>query len=312
MTQVGDKASNLSKKVLFIGNDINNINNEKSWENLVADLRRRVGKKNDAKDLIKQFPLVFENLLNYGIKNKSISNENELKEIVANHVTQIKSNPIHERIKKLNPEHIITANYDFVLEEGLDVEKKSRIDETRFSIFRRYTDRESGRNFWHIHGDCKHPETINLGFEHYSGQLQYLRNYVVTGTQYKTINYNNEPLLKRLSTLSGNPDSWVDLLFTNEVHIIGLCLDFIEIDLWWLLTYRAKLVSQKGRNIQNKINYYIPLKYCEESEGKLELLKNMGVNVIKHIDKNGLEYYNKVFDYVEKKSLSIKDLLTLD
>lgn len=43
-------------KVLFVGNDINNLNNEKSWENLVAELRRRVGKDDDANDLIKQFP----------------------------------------------------------------------------------------------------------------------------------------------------------------------------------------------------------------------------------------------------------------
>jgi hypothetical protein len=308
MTQLKNKnASHSSKKILFIGNDINNLNNEKSWENLVADLRTRVGKNEDAIDLIKQFPLVFENLLLYGMKNNSISDENELKEIVAKRVTQIIPNQIHERIKSINPEHIITANYDFVLEDGLIVDNTSLIDETRFSIFRRYKDRDSGRKFWHIHGDWKHPKTINLGFEHYSGQLQYLRNYVVSGTQYKLEKYHNKQLVKRLDDIPDNPDSWVDLLFTKEVHIIGLCLDFIEIDLWWLLAYRAKLIGQKGRNIKNKIYYYIPKKYCESSKGKIELLENMGI-IVRIIDKKGFEYYNKVFDIIERK-LTISELI---
>ena len=50
----------LSKKVLFIGNGINNLNNRESWENVITELRNKVGKDKDAEDLIKQFPLVFE------------------------------------------------------------------------------------------------------------------------------------------------------------------------------------------------------------------------------------------------------------
>jgi hypothetical protein len=152
------------------------------------------------------------------------------------------------------------------------------------------------------------PATISLGFEHYCGQLQDLRNYVVSGTNYKTKNYHNDPLTKRLSTLKGDPESWVDLFFTKEIHIIGLCLDFIEIDLWWLLTWRAKLMSQKRMNLKNSIIYYIPKKYFDFSKGKLELLQNLSVTV-KVIDKEGALFYNTVFDTIEKRSMTIKELL---
>ena len=94
------KSSYLSEKVLFIGNGINNLTNKKSWNNIIADLKQKVGKNEDAEDLIKQFPLVFENLLSFGILNHRISNENELKYIVADKVNQIKPNEIHQRICK--------------------------------------------------------------------------------------------------------------------------------------------------------------------------------------------------------------------
>jgi len=302
------RKSRLNDKVLFIGNGINNLTNKESWGNLVADLRQKVGKNEDAEDLISQFPLVFENLLNYGLINHRITNEYELKSIVAEKVKKIESNEIHQRIIEINPAHTITTNYDFVLEKGYDVSNQSRISETRFSIFRKYVDSNSGRNFWHVHGDCLNPSTINLGFEHYCGQLQDMRNYVVSGTNYKTKNYHNDPLTKRLSSLKGEPESWIDLIFTKEIHIIGLCLDFIEIDLWWLLTWRAKLIGQKHINLTNKIFYYIPEKYCGSSKGKIELLENLAV-VIKKINKEGKDFYNAVFDLIKPKTKSIKELL---
>lgn len=310
MEQAILRRSKLNNKVLFIGNDINNLTNKESWENLVAALRQKVGKKDDAEDLRKQFPMVFENLLSYGILNHKISHEIELKNIVAERITQIEPNEIHQRIIDINPKHTITANYDFVLEKGYDATNQSRIIEKRYSVFRRYKDNNSGRNFWHVHGDYLNPATINLGFEHYCGQLQDLRNYVVSGTNYKTKNYHNGPLTKRLANLTDEPESWVDLFFTKEIHIIGLCLDFIEIDLWWLLTWRAKLIGRNRMHITNKIFYYIPEKYCGSAKGKIELLGNMAVEVI-IINKDGKDFYNSVFDLIKPKTKSIKEVLGL-
>jgi len=246
--------SKLYSDVLFIGNGINNINNSKSWESLVASLRKKVGKNEDAKDIIKQFPLLFENILNYGIRNGRIVDQNSLKKIVAQKVQRIKRNAIHDRIEKLSPANIITTNYDLVLEQGNNWNENCIIKESIFSIFRRQTS-DTGRNIWYIHGRCLNESSINLGYEHYGGQLQQIRSFIIYGKKNKALNIDIKALRYRIGHLEDNPDSWIDLFFKSDIHIIGLSLDFIEIELWWLLAYRAKLLTKSKRKVFNNIYY---------------------------------------------------------
>jgi len=290
----------LSKKVLFIGNGINNLTNENetSWKNLLVALREKVRSYDESIFLIKQFPLFFETLFLIGKNNGSIKSEIELKRIVAERVDEIIPNEIHKRIADLSPKHIITSNYDLVLEKDGNYKIDEFYKEKRFSIFRRYYDTQSKRNIWHVHGDCKNPNTINLGFEHYSGQLQYLRNYVVSGTNYKKRGISKIPLVKRLKHNTKQTKSWIDLFFREEIHIIGLGLDFVEIDLWWLLTYRARYISKGIENVNNKIYYYLPNELRNDSEGKIKMLENIGINV-KIIDGTGFNFYNQVMHSIE-------------
>lgn len=295
-----------NNKVLFIGNGINNLNNKESWENILRKLSEKAGNLDDIDELKREFPLGYENLLLHGMRHKQVS-EIDLKHIIAENVIKIVPNEIHERINGIKPFHIITTNYDYVLENGLDWQKSGKIEETKYSIFRRYTDFWNGRNIWHIHGEINNLNSINLGYEHYCGQLQMLRNYVVSGTQYESKKVNKIALIHRLNSLSENPDSWVDLLFSNEVHIIGLRMDFIEIDLWWLLTYRAKLIVTKSREIKNKIFYYIPEEHVPDAKGKIKLLRNMGIMVIT-IKKGGIDYFHDVLNKVEQ-GLKLSDII---
>ncbi len=285
----------MKNKVLFIGNGINNLNNKQTWNNLIKKLKIKVGNKENDEDLINEFPLVYENLLLIGKKNKEII-DRDLKYIIASEVKNIKSNEIHKRIDKLEVLDIITTNYDLVLENGYEIENSSIIDEKKYCVFRKFKTKD--KIFWYIHGDIRQLNSINLGFEHYCGQLQMLRNYLVTGTNYKSKKVHKEPLTKRLHNNNITWDSWIDLLFLREIHIIGLRLDFVEIDLWWLFTFRAKLKFHKQRKINNKIFYYIPKKYSNNSSGKLELLKNMGIIVIE-INKEKYDYYHQVLNMVE-------------
>lgn len=289
----------MKQDVLFIGNGINNINNTKSWAALVSALRKEVGKSEDAKDVIKQFPLLFENIFNYGIRNGRIGSEISLKKIVAEHVNQIERNDIHKRIDEINSAHIITTNYDLTLERDLNWKVSSIYEEQKYSIFRRATCIENGRNIWYIHGDCRTKNSINLGYEHYGGQLQQIRNFIITGKRFSK-DFRIQRLGERLGNLSKNPDSWIDLFFNSDIHIVGLCLDFIEIELWWLLAYRAKLLAKPNKKIQNDIYYYIPIEYLDESKGKLELLYNFGIK-IRPLDGEDEAYYNNVLDVIEGK-----------
>jgi len=95
--------------------------------------------------------------------------------------------------------------------------------------------------------------------------------------------------------------SWIDLFFTKDIHVIGLTLDFVETDLWWLLTYRARSkFYQKGKkqklNITNRITYYIPEKYALTAKYKLEVLEANDV-IVKIIPQlTELKYYHQVLN----------------
>ena len=55
-------------------------------------------------------------------------------------------------------------------------------------------------------------------------------------------------------------DSWAKIFFTDDIHIVGLGLTQSEIDIWWLITYRAFLYYSNRfdarRLISNTIIYH--------------------------------------------------------
>ena len=245
----------MKNSVLLIGNGINNINNKESWINLLkaiskkCKVSRKVGINND-----KPFPLLYEEIY---LKSNSIS-ELSLKRFIANEVKNIQENEIHKLIRYIGFKDIITTNYEYTL-QGINgsmkktvIKNKGKILESRYSIFRH--NEINGTRFWHIHGECNVAGSITLGYEHYSGQLQQMRNYVVSGTNY-TKKSNQKSLTSRIKSNEIFHESWIDFFFTHNIHIIGLALDFVESDIWWLLTYRARLLKNKRHKISNKIYY---------------------------------------------------------
>jgi len=291
------------KLTLLIGNDINNINNSNSWETLLRKIIAYLGVTNqvNAANLrAKPFPLLYEEIFLKALAKKEQS-EVKLKEFIASLTNEIRHNSIHERIMKLKLADIMTTNYEYSLQNASAKTKDSKnlryVNERMYSIFRH--NRVGETRVWHIHGECDSPRSITLGYEHYGGLLQHMRNYVATGTDY-TKEKNLIPLIKRIERNKLNGHSWIDLFFTNDVHILGLSLDTSEIDLWWLLTYRARYVLQKGRGIvTNRIYYYYPTRYKEKSKDKLELLEANQVTPIeikKGDDKT--KYYNAILDKI--------------
>ena len=91
-------------------------------------------------------------------------------------------------------------------------------------------------------------------------------------------------------------NSWIDEFFTNDVYILDLNLDFVEIDLWWLLTFRERNRIAKKISLQHEIIYYIPSYYYNDaaSEPKIDLLESVGV-IINH--EFGLVFKGKVKEY---------------
>jgi hypothetical protein len=287
--------------VLLIGNDINNISRGQSWKDLLQDIITFCH-ANDCIELDdkKPFPLLYEEIFLTASKKQKIR-EKDLKSFIAIKAAEIKGNSLHNAIRALKPAHILTTNYEFTLEGGTPFENTSIINEKFYSIFRRY--KVDDINYWHIHGDCLNPMSINLGFEHYGGQLQLMRNYVVSGTFYTSKDVPKASLLRRIHAKQVYFHSWIDLFFTNDIHIFGLSLDFVETDLWWLLTYRARQkFHHKNVPVPNQIYYYIPEEYMAAAKFKIDLLAANDVTVISFPGKDKLAYYESVIARLQGKT----------
>jgi len=155
-----------------------------------------------------------------------------------------------------------------------------------------------------------------LGLDHYGGYLAKIQDYVKGGYKWKTQKtvFPTVPsILSRIKdglTVLNHEDygftnsgtsllSWIDAFFFADLHIIGLVLDFSEIDLWWLLSRRARIY--KNRHEGNKVYYYptFPLSEIHLHLPKLRLLEKLGVHVIYHKQTTDIETgsinYHKIY-----------------
>lgn len=292
--------------VFLIGNGINNINTTYTWYDLIEDLIKYIGAKGQINTVNKPFPLLYEEIVANAIRKKNIS-ETDIKQFIAGQITKLQPNEIHRRIIASGIQHILTTNYDFTLEQLLtpqteQLKNEGAVKENLYSIFRH--NQLKDKFIWHIHGDRNHLSSITLGYEHYSGYLQQMRNYVATGASYK--NLKLEPLIRRKNT--GDEaiiHSWLDFFFRKDIYIIGLTLDFIEIHLWWLLTYRQRAIQSGKLKVNNTITYFYP-DYLESNiQHKIQLLNAYQVKTksMTYDEKNGADYYLRIFDKIEKNGI---------
>lgn len=287
----------MTNTALLIGND---INKGTSWNDLLISIKNKYHVQT-LENGRKPFPMLYEEIFLSAIQQQHMD-EKELKTFIADAVSNIQQNELHELIRELSVENIMTTNYDFSLAGTHPKEKTSLVNETTYSVFRKY--HSLNKTYWHIHGDCNNPFSINLGYEHYCGQLQKMRDYVVNGPNYSaSTKIYKASLIRRLQ--AGRQmalQSWIDLFFTTDIHIFGLSLDFVEIDLWWLLTYRARnKFYKKNTFIKNQIYYYIPHKYVKDSSDKIQLLRANDVKVEIIDEENKSKYYQKIINSIKLK-----------
>jgi hypothetical protein len=287
----------MNDKVLLVGNGINNIKQDYRWVDLINNLVNYIGASGQIRMEDKPFPMLYEEIFVEAVKNRRFK-ESDIKNFIAREVSNLEPNDVHRLIVEAGAENILTTNYDLTLEKLFiqtpgDLKNNGVIKESTFSLFRHYKINKT--NFWHIHGDANISGSITLGYEHYSGYLQQMRNYVAngTGTAYKI---KFDPLIRRLRNKNFTSSSWVDLFFTQDIYIIGLTMDFIEIHLWWLLTFRQRLKLIKQVPVKNNIVYFYPDVLGKKIQNKLDLLRSIGVTPfsISYSDNNKMKYYQTV------------------
>ncbi|WP_460059367.1 SIR2 family protein [Pseudomonas sp. S2_A05] len=286
---------------LLLGNGINRVAMQRGWNEILQELARTF----DGLDLIagieaKPLSMFIEELC----ARSSLSfqkAEHAVKVEFARLLKQIQSVEAHEKICS-QFSVIMTTNYDFTIEEVFAGPLHSPTflaPESRYSLFRRHT--AGTKDVWHVHGDVARPGSMVLGFDHYAGYLQKIRNYVTDSVEVKGQPHGRvgSPVKGGNLEFTENRSvySWVDYFLRDHIHIVGLGLDFTEIDLWWLLLHKRRRRHQTGQVFY----YHVSLDIEAGETPVTSLLRSLSVNVVPVVAGSYHDCYLKVADLIERQ-----------
>lgn len=288
------------KKVLLLGNGINRVDNDYSWDNLMGDLLEFAGLDDAVTREEKPFPLLYEEIyLRWAARGHphELTLKDKIKELLRN----IKSNELHKLVLQTPVDEILTTNYDYNLEaaseQGLTGSPYIHpIKGSKYSLLRR---RQVGEQIvWHIHGEKRASGTILLGYEQYVGYLQTIRSYVISGMRYK--NLHLPALLQRIRKREPEILTWIDHFFFSDIYILGLSMDFVEMHLWWLLDFRARLLLDGESGINNKIQFIYPAHATAWIKPRIDLMCACDVScmAVTVADNDWKAMYKGVLEYV--------------
>lgn len=197
-------------------------------------------------------------------------------------------NEIYERLFALRTKcNFLTTNYDLSL-ESYSVNKKRYGTEVVYNLYTYYNLCQETNQYgkvWHIHGNVQNRKSIILGYDHYCRQIARIRDYIpmqlrkVALTDQQKVNWKGE--------------SWINLFFSDDIYIIGLGLDFAELDLWWLIDLWAR--CKKNDIIRNKI-VYMDVATTEKTNPLSKIFENYGMEYKVFRRQEYIEAYSDCLD----------------
>jgi len=301
------------ENTIFFGNGINRlIQSNISWAGLLDKIK--AGKKFEDNNLPNT--MIYERIVLQKINKHDniLDDEYEVKVEIANLLENIEANDIYRDLFLLNVENYITTNYDYgfitsiksLPEVTLPIAEYSTEDVYSIRRLKKISNTmEKKKNFWQIHGEIRRPATIMLGLDQYCGALGKTESYVKGTYSYQV---DGEPVKEltieqKFETGGFNGSSWIELIFTANIHIMGFTFDFSEVDLWWILTRRARMKKSPHSKslIKNRIDYY-----CDKiDDQKKSLLESLFVNVhINPLSGNSDQYishYRELIQVIKRK-----------
>lgn len=296
---------------LLLGNGINRLSKQLDWLAILKALADSVPNADEIRHFErKPLSLFFEELCSAAsISTPSRQAEIEIKRKISSLLKEASPEPLLKEFTDVFSV-ILTTNYDHAIEStiaGPLYRAACLMQESRYSLFRRTL--ASSKVIWHIHGDIYYPETILLGYDHYAGYLQKIRNYQVGGLtqdQIKSL-IKHTPAISRNEITSVHLFSWVDHFLRDHLHIVGLGLDFTEIDLWWLLVYKRRRTKKTGLTFYYAIK--IPGETDIEDEPHLSLLRSLDVQLHVVYSNNYREGYEKILGLLKENMSAYPKLL---
>ena len=183
---------------------------------------------------------------------------------------------------KDNCSNIITTNFDFRLEECLEINSTKEINSPSndnvsksshyFYLFQ-YLGKNDGPKVWHIHGHCKRPSSLKLSLSNYTCTLDYIKKklFVANGDNKKHIS----PKDKEGKWVGAS--SCLGQFFTDKkLVIIGCGLDSQETLLRELLIYKRR--CWEGND---PMGYYLCTKEeIRDNQGKEVFFNALNIQVI--------------------------------
>ncbi len=278
------------KHTILFGNGINRLlPTNISWNQLLNKIKG----SNKFKDSTLPNTMIYERIIlqRLSIHKDILKDEFEVKTDIARLLSEISASEIYIELFNLAAQHYITTNYDYGLvtsisslpEIVLPIEEYSTEDVYSIRRLKRIKNsKEREKNLWQIHGEIRKPATIMLGLDHYCGSIGKIDGYIKGFYRYTLDGKEilEDSIEKKFEGNSFNNSSWIELFFTSNIYIIGFTFDYSEIDLWWILNKRARMMKGfLSEKIKNKIHFY-----CNEiDDQKKALFESM--NVIVHVIK---------------------------
>jgi len=244
------KAIAEGKLVVFAGAGISIDSGAPSWQTLIDSLRDEIDIPSNETDFLRIAQMYY--------------NERQQKEFVdkvreiLNH-RKLRYNEIHEAVFDLNPEHIMTTNFDDLLEQVIKAKAYP------FSVIKKDLEFPYGRNtklLIKVHGDL---DEANLVIKE-DDYLQYSQNH---------------PLI----------ESFIKGVFANKV-VLFIGYTFSDINLKIILQSVRNIL---GRDFQNA---YLLSTESNFHPAKRHYLKQQGINVISYADAGESDGINAIEQYL--------------
>lgn len=264
---------------LFIGNGLNRAStNNSAWADMLDRIREKYHV--EGSEAYTNMPLEFERIYLDALKTGRINCVYEMKQNVAQFLPELKDLSLHKKFMELPVDSILTSNYDYFIEQSIDESfhrknKCSNTNERKHSLFRHIHVNE--KKVWHIHGESFCPDSICLGYNHYGTYLTRIIEYLT----HPQMEISKKPLLRYIIENRQNrrfEDLWPIKFFTHHIFILGFTMSFLEIDIWWLLTYRMKFILENPHYaLSNKIHYFYASSENTINDEQISLLESAGV-----------------------------------
>lgn len=266
---------------IILGNGINRYNNNdglSSWDAMLLELWER-HTDDDPSDIPLGISLTeFYDALDLSSKREFKSLQKEFCDLMAAWNAKAHHRDIVAWAKN-HASPVLTTNFDETLANslGLKMRHASAVKFTDFYPWGSYFSDKEVNNpatefaIWHINGVKRYSRSVRLGLSHYMGSVERARALIHKGGRKRLY-------ADKTGQYWNGKDTWLHIIFNNDLLFLGLGLDTSEVFLRWLLIERAKYFREVPERRKN--TYYV---YAgrDLSPGQTIFLRSVGCEIIK-------------------------------